>query len=164
MLDFYTRLDGYELVWESTSEDDYARYASVALNSLDRVFGGYNGMSEEEPWSADCFNEIFWMDWQDEDDDDYDLALSKSAKWLEGIEGVSQELGVVLDKETGEPKIYLCDELDMYPLALDFEGYIEMHVKLLGYPYWYFLFIDGAPGYMMNSINIETIIDFFPDM
>lgn len=176
MLAFFEQMNGYRLVWESTSHNSYARYCSSGVNPLEQVFGGRRGMKQQRTWGPSVFDEILW--WRDDitadlewGDDEWlyeavsgELPVTLDAqrlKWLESIEGVSIEVGVEL-LEDGQTRVGLVDrELDW--LTLDFEAYIEGQLAWLGYSYWYGLYGQERNGVLLNSIDLSVMLGLFPD-
>ena len=176
MLAFFEQMDGYRLVWESTSHNPYARYCSSGINRLEQIFGGRRGMKERRAWGPSVFDEILW--WSDDitselewfDDEWIHVAVTgefpvvldaQRLKWLESIEGVAMEVGVEL-LEGGHTRVGLVDrELDW--LTLDFEAYIEGQLAWLGYSYWQGLYCQERNGVLLNSIDLSVMLGLFPD-
>lgn len=159
---FYRQMDGFELTWETDLDDDYASYQSAYSKSLAKVFGGWDGMKQRKKWTEDVFEDTLWQDWMKEEclDGEEEFAWIKGAKHLESIEGVSMELA--LHVEGDKTRISLIDDRD-YPLTVDFEGYLECQIKLLGYSYWFFFFIDDPESYQHQNFNTEVMFDLLPE-
>lgn len=178
ILDFYRSMDGFTLEWESTSEDDYAKGSRAQVNSLERVFGGFDGMDSDEPWDRLCFEDIFTNDWVEDEymeaggPDEYepvegepDYSYNFRAFWVESIEGVSDEVGLCFDEENGSTRMVYFETLEPLPLMLDFDGYVENMLTFMGYSYWPFMFIarEHLQGYHVNSLHPDAILEFFPE-
>lgn len=160
---FYRQMDGFELTWETDLDDDYASYQSAFSKTLDRVFGGWDGMKHKGKWDHDVFEGTLWQDWAWEEYEDGEEAFGwiEGAKHLESIEGVSMELALYVND--GKTRIAIIDELECLPTKLDFEAYLECQIKLLGYSYWFFFFIDDPESYHHQNFNTDVIFDLLPD-
>jgi hypothetical protein len=141
----------------------YAEHSSSLLSPLEQMFGGYSGL-RTRTWSPAVFSGTFYQPWQEEEGEEYDLTIPKSCKLVEGIEGVSSEIGVVFEDGGQKNTVYVSDKLDFYRLTLDLSAYLEHHLMFLGHSYWYYLFADKPEGWMLNSMHPDSMATLFPDM
>jgi len=65
------------------------------------------------------------------------------------VAGSSACVGVVFSEGGASSRVYYSDKIDPVPTVLTLEQYLEHHVRFLGYPHWYALFIAalGMPGF-----------------
>ena len=159
ILAFYDAMNGLELIWESTASSPYASRSVSRLSSLEVMFGGHWGM-KAPTWSPAVFSGTFFQPWQEEDG--CDLSLPKSCKHVEGIEGVSSDVGVVLGGD--ESVVYVTSKLDFHRLTLDLPAFLEHHLMFLGHSCWYYLFVERPRPWMLNSVHPDSMITLFPDM
>jgi len=162
VLAFYDEMNGCEIRWESTAPSPYAHHSTSHLESLEVLFGGIKGLRTRK-WRPEVFEgSFFYQPWQVEAGEE--LSLQRRCKLVESIEGVSSEIGVVFEEDGRSTSLYVYDKLDPYRMSIDLPTYLEYHCKLLGYSYWYYVFLEAPESWHMNSLHLGTVFKLFPDM
>lgn len=181
MLAFFRQTDGLTLEWSyfvegsgtmvTVGTGDEARHVMAnpeeafvksELLSMEWVFGGWDGLACEVPWSPAVFEGILWSQWQVEDNHP-NLSRNQRARMFEYFEGYPDMVSLIIEDD-GCTTMYAHEHSEMDRLSLDFEEYLEWHIALLGYPFWHRLFYETPSSISAQSIDLDVLKYTLPDV
>lgn len=149
LLRFYREMNGVTLDWEEGQLD---------IPSMEVMFGGFD--HKVQSWDDDTFKGRLWFEHFDEWLTAEELAILKSCRSLEPIEGASTDFLVhcVGDRAT----VYVVDRGIFSKVHLSLEDYFVVALESAGLWNWQAFFLEDSNPFMLEQLNDKLNV-LFPD-